>query len=63
VLDVLPLARTVPVVVLAAALGGPAAKLTPVASLVGRLCDELAPSLSPLSVDRAGQRHTHQCPA
>lgn len=49
VFDVMPLARTVPVVVLAAGLGVPAAALTPVASLVGRLSDALAPSLSPLS--------------
>jgi len=51
VFDVMPLARTVPVAVLAAALGVPAAKLTPVAILVGRFCDALAPSLSPLSAD------------
>lgn len=41
--DVMPLARTVPVVVLAAALGVPAADLGRVALLTGRLCDALAP--------------------
>ncbi len=43
--DVMPLARTVPVVVLAAALGVPAADLSRVALLTGRLCDALAPWL------------------
>lgn len=43
--DVMPLARTVPVLVLAAALGVPAADLGRVAALTGRLCDALAPWL------------------
>jgi len=44
-LDVMPLARRVPVEVLAAALGVAPTELTAVAILVGRLCNALAPSL------------------
>lgn len=51
--DVMALARTVPVEVLAAALGVPSAQLTHVAALVGRLCDALSPSLGPATA-RAG---------
>ena len=39
----MPLARTVPVLVLAAALGVPAADLGRVAALTGRLCATPAP--------------------
>jgi len=51
--DVMPLARTVPVVVLAAALGVPTADLSRVPALTGRLCDALAPWLGVPPVEPA----------
>lgn len=45
--DVMPLARTVPVAVLAAALGFGEVQIEPVTSLVAALCDALAPSVEP----------------
>jgi cytochrome P450 len=44
--DAMPLARTVPVLVLAAALGVPVADRPRVEALTGLLCDALAPSLA-----------------
>jgi len=51
VVDVMALARRVPVEVLAAALGVPPAELTAVGALVGRLCDALAPCLGAPSAE------------
>jgi len=61
--DVMPLARTVPVVVLAAALGVPTADLSRVPALTGRLCDALAPWLGvppvePIDGDQAASQLT-----
>ncbi|HUG84054.1 MAG TPA: cytochrome P450 [Euzebya sp.] len=60
VLDVMPLARRVPVMVLAAALGVDAADLDTIQVLTGVLCDGLAPRLVPPAarprVDAAASR-------
>ena len=45
--DVMPTARTVPVIVLADVLGVPADDLPAVAEATGQLCDALAPALAP----------------
>lgn len=45
--DVMPLALAVPVAVLAGALGVPEPEVAQVVALTGRLCEELAPTLSP----------------
>lgn len=50
--DVMPLARTVPVAVLAAALGVASAHIERVVTLTSRLCDALAPSLAPPPASR-----------
>jgi len=47
VLDVMPLARTVPVMVLAAAIAVPEGRVCAVTDLVARVCDALAPRLGP----------------
>lgn len=52
--DAMTLARCVPVLVLAAALGVPAAETARVAVLVGQLCDALAPSLAPPATSSSG---------
>lgn len=44
--DLMPLARTVPVAVLAAALGIPPADIARIVALTGQLCDALSPSLA-----------------
>jgi len=51
VVDVMALARRVPVEVLATALGVAPAELTVIGALVGRLCDALAPCLGPPSAE------------
>lgn len=54
VIDAMPLAKVVPVSVLAGALGVPDAHLPQVAALTGALCDALAPSLDALPATSRG---------
>jgi len=56
VVDVMPLARTVPVLVLARALGVADDDLDAVTVATGQLCDALAPTLAPPSRDSAGDQ-------
>jgi cytochrome P450 len=60
--DVMPLARAVPVLVLAEALGVPAGQLRRVGDLVGRLCDALAPSLGVPGCEPGGDEAARQLP-